>query len=333
MARAKVIVTDFLTEPLDVEREILGQYADVIALEAKVAADLYGKLVDADALLVYHFVQVDRRALEEMQQCKLIVRCGAGFDNVDCPTANRLHIPVANVPDYGSEEVADTAIGALLSIARGTHFLNNRCQRDGQAWTYALAAPLVRLRGRVLGIIGLGRIGSAAALRGKALGMDVVYYDPYIPSGYDKALGIRMADSLEELLAESYAVSAHCPLNDETRHMINDAAIERMQPGSIVINTARGGVVDAMAVLRGLESGRLMGAALDVLEQEPPSVDHPLMRAWRDPQHPAHDRLLLTPHAAFYCEEGLMEMRRKGALNCLRVLQGKPPINVINHPS
>lgn len=330
--KARIVVTDFLEEPLTVEREILGDVAEVVALGARTAQELRGRLSDADALLVYHFLQIDRLAMEEMQHCRLIVRCGAGFDNVDCEVADRLGIPVANVPDYGSEEVADTAIGALLTLSRGTHFLNHRCQRTGSPWTYALAAPLYRLRGRVLGIIGLGRIGTAAALRGKALGMDVVYYDPYVASGCDKALGIRVADSLEELLSQSNIVSLHCPLSDETRHLINDATLRLMPPGSIVINTARGGVVDALAVLRGLEQGRLLGAALDVLEQEPPAEDHPLLVAWRDPSHPAFERLLLTPHAAFYCEEGLLEMRRKGSENCLRVLQGKSPRNVVNSP-
>lgn len=331
--KARVVVTDFLTEPLTIERELLGDIAEVVALEAQTAEDLRGKLAEADALLVYHFVQVDRAALDELKRCRLIVRCGAGVDNVDCAYAAELGIPVANVPDYGSEEVADTAIGSLLTLARGTHFLNHQCQRAPQQWSYTLAAPLYRLRGRVLGIIGLGRIGSATAIRAKAIGLDVVYYDPYLPSGYDKALGIRMADSLEELLAQSHIVSLHCPLTSETRHMIDDAALALMPRGSIVINTARGGVVDAMAVLRAIESGHLLGAALDVLEKEPPGDQDPLLVAWRDPQHPAHDRLLLTPHAAFYCEEGLLEMRRKGSENCRRVLQGKPPRNVVNLPA
>ncbi len=231
MRRARVLVTDFLEEPLNIEREILGEVADIEALGARTAQELYGRIHEADALLVYHFLQVDRQALSELKHCRLIVRCGAGFDNVDCAFARSLGIPVANVPDYGSEEVADTAIGALLTLARGTHLLNHRCQREGDPWSYALAAPLKRLRGRVLGIVGLGRIGSAAALRGKALGMDVVYYDPFIASGYDKALGIRYADSLKELMEQAYVVSMHCPLTDQTRHMINDESLSWMRPG------------------------------------------------------------------------------------------------------
>jgi D-3-phosphoglycerate dehydrogenase/C-terminal binding protein len=332
-SQARVVVTDFLTEPLEIEREILGDLADVVALEARTADDLRGRVSDADALLVYHFVQIDRSVLDELKRCRLIVRCGAGVDNVDCAHAAQLGIAVANVPDYGSEEVADTAIGALLTLARGTHFLNQRCRRPGELWSYALAAPLERLRGRVLGIIGLGRIGTAAALRGKALGLDVVFYDPYLPSGHDKALGIRCADSLEELLAQSHIVSLHCPLTDETHHMIDVAAFAAIPSRAIIINTARGGVVDAGAVLRGLENGHLLGAALDVLEREPPSEDDPLLVAWRNPEHPAHDRLLLTPHAAFYCEQGLLEMRRKGSENCRRILLGKAPRNVVNSPA
>ncbi len=330
MPKRRVLVTDFLQEPLDIEREILGDLADIEALGARTASDLYGRLSGADALLVYHYLQVDRRALNEMQHCRLIVRCGAGFDNVDCAHARALGIAVANVPDYGSEEVADTALGGLLTLARGTHLLNHRCQREGDPWSYALAAPLGRLRGRVLGIVGLGRIGSAMALRAKALGMDVIYFDPQLASGYDKALGIRMADSLEELMRQAHAVSLHCPLNEQTRHMINDESLAWMPPGGIVINTARGGVVDPLAILRGLESGHLMGAALDVLEVEPPDPNHPLLQAWRNVAHPAHERLILTPHAAFYCEEGLLEMRRKGCQNVRRVLEGKPARNVVN---
>lgn len=331
--QARVVITDLLSEPLTIERELLGDIADVVALGAETTEDTRGKLAEADALLVYHFIQIDRTALDELKRCRLIVRCGAGVDNVDCAYAAQLGIPVANVPDYGSEEVADSAIGSLLTLARGTHFLHHQCQRATGQWSYTMAAPVYRLRGRVLGIIGLGRIGTATAIRAQAVGLDVVFYDPYLPSGYDKALGIRNADSLEELLAQSHIVSLHCPLTRETQHLINDAAIAMMPRGSIVINTSRGGVVDALAVLRALENGHLIGAALDVLEREPPSDQDPLLVAWRDPQHPAHDRLLLTPHAAFYCEEGLLEMRRKGSENCRRVLLGKPPRNVVNLPA
>ncbi len=236
----KVVVTDFITEPLDIELGYLGDIAQVVALDAKSEADLDGKLTDADALMVYHFVTIRKTTIEQLKKCKLIVRCGAGFDNIDRVFARERGIPVANVPDYGTEDVADTAIGLVLSIARGTHLYNHRCQRGTDKWIYTLATPLHRIRGRKFGVIGVGNIGTAAALRAKALGFDVVFYDPYVPDGTDKALGIRRANSLEELLRQSSVVSCHCPLTSETRHMINPTTVEWMPRGSILVNTARG---------------------------------------------------------------------------------------------
>ena len=160
--------------------------------------------------------------------------------------------------------------------------------------------------------------------------MNVAFYDPYVPDGYEKSLGVRRAESLETLLRESHVVSAHCPLTSETRHILNRDSIAQMPRGSILINTARGGTVEVMAVLDALQSGHLAGAALDVLETEPPLDDHPLLRAWRDPAHPAHDRLILNPHAAFYSEEGLLDMRIKGSINCRRALLEEPLHNVVN---
>jgi D-3-phosphoglycerate dehydrogenase/C-terminal binding protein len=176
----------------------------------------------------------------------------------------------------------------------------------------------------------LGRIGTAAALRAKALGMDVLFYDPYKPDGYDKALGVRRVESLDDLLAESLVVSMHCPLTDETRHMIDAAAMARMPQGSYLVNTARGAVVDTHALPDALASGHPFGAGIDVLEKEPPPEDHPLLVAWRDPSHPAHHRLILLPHVAFYSEEGLHDIRWKTAEACRRALLGLPLRNVVN---
>ncbi len=326
----KVFITDFITEPLDVEHKILGEVAEIVALGANSEADFKDQLRQADAIMMYHFLSISRATIETLERCKLIVRCGAGYDNVDYAFARERGIPVANVPDYGTEDVADTAIGLVLSLARGTHLYNQLCQRGTDTWTYTLAAPLRRIRGRVFGVIGVGRIGTATVLRAKALGFDVVFYDPHVTDGRDKSLGVRRAETIEELLSQSNVVSCHCPLTPETKYIINPSSIELMPRESILVNTARGGVVDPLAVLKGLESGILAGAAIDVLEQEPPHADHPLLKAWRDPKHPAHDRLILTPHAAFYSEEGLLDMRIKGSQNCLRALTGAPIRSLVN---
>jgi len=328
--RAKVVVTDFITEPLDHERRILADLADVTALNAFSEDDLVGKIEDADAIMLYHFIGISARTIERLTKCKLIVRCGVGFDNVDRAAARSRNITVANVPDYGTEDVADSAIGMMLSLTRGIHYLNDRLQLGIGPWIYTQAQPVRRLRGRVFGIVGVGRIGTATALRAKALGMDVVYYDPFAPQGRDKSLGIRAAENLDELLAQSHVVSLHCPLTVETKHIINRDTIAKMPPGSFVVNTSRGGVVDVLAVLNAITSGHLRGAAIDVLETEPPPLEHPLIVAWRDPNHPAHGRIIINPHSAFYSEEGLLDMRIKGSQNCRRVLLGQAPYNVVN---
>jgi D-3-phosphoglycerate dehydrogenase/C-terminal binding protein len=329
-ARPQVVITDFITEPLDHERRLLGELADVVALNAFSEDDLVGKIEQADAIMLYHFISLTERTVSRLKQCKLIVRCGVGFDNVDRAAARARGITVANVPDYGTEDVADSAIGMMLSLTRGVHYMNSRLQHRQGPWIYTQVQPLHRLRGRVFGVVGIGRIGTATALRAKALGMEVVFYDPYAPQGRDKSLGVRAVETLGELLAQAYVVSLHTPLTPETRHLINRETLAQMQPGSFVVNTARGGVVDVLAVLEAISSGHLRGAAIDVLETEPPPDDHPLIQAWRDPSHPAHDRLILNPHAAFYSEEGLVDMRVKGSQNCRRVLLGQAPYNVVN---
>jgi C-terminal binding protein len=328
--RFQVVITDLLDDDLAPEREVLGELADVTALGAQSEAELVGRIERADAIILYHEITLTEATIARLERCRVIVRGGVGYDNVDGPYARRRGIPVANVPDYGSEEVADSALGMLLALARGIHRANSRLRAGGEEWSYTVAAPLARLRGRVLGIVGLGRIGTAMAVRGKALGMDVAFHDPYKPDGYDKALGIRRVETLGDLLAQSLVLSLHCPLSEETRHLIDAGAIAAMPRGSYLVNTARGGVVDCRALPEALASGHLAGAALDVLSEEPPAGDDPLLAAWRDAGHAAHHRLILNPHLAWYCEEGRTEMRRKGAETCRRALRGEPLRNVVN---
>jgi C-terminal binding protein len=328
--RFRVAVADFLSDDLSPEREVLGDLADVVALAASSEAELPGRIDDADAIMLYHEVTLGEGTIRRLTRCKLIVRCGVGYDNVDGAAARRRGIPLANVPDYGTEEVADSAIGLTLALVRGIHRYDLRLKRDPAAWNYREAAPLMRLRGRVFGVVGLGRIGTAAALRAKALGMDVSFYDPYRPDGSDKALAVRRVEQLPDLLAQSFVLSLHCPLTEETRHLIDAAALAAMPRGSYLVNTSRGGVVDLTAVPDAIRSGRLAGAGIDVFSHEPPPDDHPLVAAWRDPADPCHDRVILNPHAAFYSEEGLLDIRVKAARACRRALLGQPLRNVVN---
>ncbi|MFN0017900.1 MAG: C-terminal binding protein [Pirellulaceae bacterium] len=330
MSRPRVIVADFQRGAMDVEQKILGDLADVEALAVSSEEQLWGRIEDAAAVMVYHTLKVTQATIGRLKNCKLIVRCGVGFDNVDHIFARSKGIPVANVPDYGNEEVADSAIGLLLSLARGIAFQNTKLRPAGTDWKFDYVAPLYRLRGKTLGIIGLGRIGTAAALRGKALGMDVAFYDPYKPDGYDKAVGVRRVEVLEDLLSQSFAVSCHCLLTPETQHIMSAKTIEQMPKGSYLINTSRGAVVDIAAIPAAIASGRLAGAGIDVLPTEPPPEDHPLLVAWRNPEHPAYHRVILNAHNAFYSEQGLMDMRVKGSEACRRALLGQPLRNVVN---
>jgi D-3-phosphoglycerate dehydrogenase/C-terminal binding protein len=328
--KLKVVVTDLITEPLDPERRVLGDLADVVALEAMNESELIGRIEDADAIMVYHYFRFTRATIERLEKCQVIVRPGVGYDGIDLRAARERGIPVCNVPDYGTEEVADSAVAMAVTLARGTHLLNSRLKRGVGDWNVDQAAPIARLRGRRFGIIGCGRIGTAVALRAKAFGFDVVFYDPYLPDGMDKALGIGRVRDLKELLASSHIVSVHCPLTEETRGLLGEKEIGRLPRGAFLVNTARGGVVDTEAVVDALREGRLDGAGIDVLEQEPPEPNNPVISAWRNPDHPAHDRLMLNPHTAYYCEEGCEEFRSKGAKEVLRAFQKQPLRNCVN---
>lgn len=326
----KVAITDFITGSLEPEEQILHGMAEVVAINAHLEGELEGKVEDADAIILYHCLTMSKDTIARLQRCKLIVRAGVGIDNVDYAYARTRGIPVVNIPDYGSEDVADTAIGMMLSLMRGIHFLNSRLRSGIGEWSYRQVQPLTRLRNSTIGIVGLGRIGTAMALRAKALGMDVTFYDPFKPDGYDKALGIRRAETLQGLLEGAKVVSLHCPLTEETHHLIDAKALEYMPWGAYLINTARGAVVDTRAIPDALMSGRLAGAGIDVLEQEPPIFNEVVVQAWQDPEHPAYHRLILNPHAAFYSEEGLHEIRIRSAQACLRAIEGKSLRNLVN---
>lgn len=330
MPLARAVIADFQHGSLEVEEEILRGLAVVESLDVHHESEMWGRVEDADCIMVYHTLKVTKATIERLTKCRLIVRCGVGYDNVDHAFARTRGIPVANVPDYGTEEVADSAIGMLLALARGIVFHNMFLRPADADWRYHHVAPLFRLRGRTFAILGLGRIGTAAAVRAKALGMNVIFYDPYKGDGYDKALGVKRVESLDELLAQADVLSCHCPLTPETHQIVNAVSIAKLPRGALLINTSRGNVVDVAAIPEAIASGQLAGAGIDVLPIEPPPADHPLVVAWRDPKHPAYQRVILNAHNAFYSVEGLRDMRVKGAEACRRALLGQALRNVVN---
>ncbi len=327
-AMRKVYLTDYMAPPVTIEEKELEGIAEVRCLLAGSADELIGKVSDADGLIVFHNVTIPAGVIATLDRCRVIVRCGVGFDNVDRPAAGGRGIFVCNVPDYGVDEVADHAIGMMLACNRGI-MLAERALRDRLApWDYTPTRPILRLAGATMGIVGLGRIGTATALRARALRMRVLACDPYIADGIDKALGVEMV-TLDTLLAASDVVSIHTPLSDETRNMIDAAALARMKPHALLINTARGAIVDVTALAEALRAGRIGGAGIDVLPIEPPDDTMPLIRLWQErSDRPVN--LVITPHSAFYSEAGLVEMRAKAAREVARVLRGEPPRNCVN---
>jgi phosphoglycerate dehydrogenase-like enzyme len=312
-----VLVADFLQEAT-IEAPILQGMARITLAGATDERGLTDFLPDADAILLFHDIpMVTDATFARAPRCKGIVRAGVGYNNIDRDAAARRGIVVCNVPDYGTEEVADHAILFLLSLARKL-IPSHEATRAG-GWNYETAVGTPRLRGKTLGLVGCGRIGTATALRAKGFGLDVVFYDPFVAQGYDKAIGVRRVYQLDELLAQSHFVSLHCYLDASTRHLINASTLARMRPGSILINTARGPVVDQAALLDALDSGQIAAAGLDVVEREP--LDDDRLRR--------HPRVILTPHSAFYSVEGFIELRTKAAEEIRRILLGEPLRNPV----
>lgn len=324
----RVVITDSLTPPVPIEEAVLNGLARVECLGARSPDQLKGRLRDADGILLYHEVWIPSEILEEMERCRVIVRCGVGYDNVDLQAAGSRGVVVCNVPDYGVDEVADHAIGMMLALNRGFIKVERDLRTSLQPWNCSAVKPVMRLAEATIGIIGCGRIGSATALRAKALKMNVLVYDPYLRPGIDKVLGVTQSD-LQTLLKQSDVVSLHTPLNSETRGIINAAALSEMKGTALLINTARGEVVDTDALADALREKRIAGAALDVLPSEPPTVSQSIIRLWQEEFRPPAN-LIITPHVAYYSESGLVEMRRKGAEELARVLRGEQPLNCVN---
>jgi len=312
-----VLVTDYLEES-GIESIVLDGCAEIKLLQTNDESIIEPFAPQATGLLVFHDIKISSRTISKLDRCLGIVRCGVGYDNVDIKSAGERGIAVCNVPDYGSEEVADHAVLLLLAIARRLIPCHEDISSGGWQPNIVFGSP--RLRGKTVGIIGCGRIGTAAALRFKAFGLRVLFYDPFATPGLDKALGLERCYSLEEMLPQCLFVSVHTPLTPQTRHIINDKTIALLPKGAYLINTARGPCVSGDAVIKGLESGQLAYAALDVVEVEP-LADERLRK---------HPRVLLTPHSAYYSVEGFIEMRRKGAEELRRMILNQPVMNLVN---
>ncbi len=308
----------FTDAEASVERPQLAEVADVRTVMLDFGAPFPAEALEAQAHILWHGPRMDAAVIARLKNCRVIIRNGVGFDTVDTAAAAQAGIPVCNVPDYGTEEVADHAIALILALYRQLFPLDAEAKRLG--WKIEVAPRMRRLRTQTLGLVGLGRIGTATALRAKAFGFRVVFFDPYAPAGTRKAVGIEQAGSLDELLKMSDCLSIHCPSTAETRGMIGAREVALLRPGAFLVNTARGDVVQKAAVFAALRSGQLAGAGLDVVENEP----------LRTAEEAATPNLICTCHAAFCSPEGMVEMRTTSARIARAAITGQPVWNRVN---
>jgi lactate dehydrogenase-like 2-hydroxyacid dehydrogenase len=266
----------------------------------------------AEAVVAYHRLAYDASLCQRLEKCRILVRVGVGCDNVDLTAFAARGIPVCNVPDYGVGEVADHAIALLLSLTRGVTTFHNAIARDPvRGWDWRLWPPLVRrLQKQRLLIVGCGMIGRAVARRAAALDLAIGCYDPFVHGNAVESY-IHRYDDLDEALGNADIVSLHATLTPTSANIIDRRRVAVLKRGVILINTARGGLIDFDAVAEGLEQGRIGAVALDVLPDEPPDPNHRLFAALRDDAPWARGRIILTPHAAFLSADAIADMRRK----------------------
>jgi len=314
MPRTLIAVTDSPFPSLDPARTALKRVDPELRMSKSPSADdILAVARDADAVLVT-YAKLPGDLLRELKRCKVIGRFGLGVDNIDIPAASALGITVTYVPDYCMHEVSDHAMALLLSLVRKVP-LSNKLVQSGR-WEVPPVVPIHRLSGRVLGLVGFGNIPRTLAPKAKAFGLRVVTHDPYVSADVLGKAGVESV-GFDELLAMSDFVSIHAPLLPATRGLFSAEVFRKIKKGALLINTARGPLVDETALIAALDSGQLGGAALDVVTSEPLAKDSKLL---------GRDNVILTPHTAFYSVEALNELQTKCATDVARVLSGEPPV-------
>ena len=303
----------------EIAKEKLRELAVVKTARNESGKELGQELRDAAAVIIDSDTIMSQSVIAEMKKCRIIVTASVGFDHIDLKAASSRGIYVSNVPGYCAEEVADHTIGLIIAVTRKILILN-KSTRAGKWDDWQAAEPIYRLRNRTLGIVGLGRIGTAVSLRAKALGLNVIAYDPYIPIGRDASIGVKSV-KLDSLLCESDIISMHAPLTDETRHMIGSRELEKMKHGVFIINTARGALIDPKALADSLHSGKVAGAGIDVFEREPPDPDDPFLRM---------DTVVVTPHTGFLSTESQLDRQIMAVDEVVRILRNEHPRSALN---
>ena len=319
MSRFKVVYTDNIYKDTEIERRRFGEAGcDFTVASAHDEETLIRECRDADAVMV-SFIEMNGRIIRSLEKCRVIVRCGMGFNNVDIPAATEKGIMVANVQKYCLDEVSDHAIALMLTLLRKTAYMS-RLLREG-SWDPAKARPIPRIRDLTLGLYGLGGISSRVANKAKAFGMHVVAYDPFLPAEYFGRMGVERVEREEELFRRADVLSVHLPLNRDTAGIISYDKLRWMKPTAIFLNLARGGLVEEAGLIRALREGVIGGAGLDVLADEYPSMDNPLFQM---------DNVVVSPHIAYYSEGSDTDLRNYAVDQVLGALEKGEPEFFLN---
>lgn len=325
MAKQRVAIADHDYDDIEIERGILEAAGlEVVELQAKSEDEL---IVGARgcAAIINQYAYVGAKTLDAIPTCRQVARYGIGVDIVDVEAATNRGVLVTNVRDYCTEEVADHALGMMLLLARRIPQYN-RTTHAGE-WRWQAARPIYRLRGSVMGIISLGRIGKAIAERAKPFGLEVLAYDPYLDDATFADRQVRRAGK-DELIERSDFIMMQAPLTHETRHFFGEPELRRMKRRTIIVNTGRGPTIDNKALYRALKEGWIAGAGLDDTEEEPAH-----RRQWSPADNPLFtlDNVLITPHVGYYSEESIQMCREVAASEVARVLNGQRPTNPVNN--
>ena len=303
---------DSRSDLLDLESGVVGSDAVLLNPRKNSFESIERSAWESCDAIIVRFVPIDAKVIPHLKRCRIVVRNGVGFDIVDLKACGDAGIAVCNVPDYGTTEVADSAIAMMLTFARGTAACDAALRADLKGgWTHLTNVAARRLRGAWLGVVGFGRIGTAVALRAQAFGMRIAFYDPHLPNGAELPFGYTRARTISELLGLADVLTIHAPLTEDTHSMINGVAVAAMKQDAYLINTARGAICETGALLAGLKSGKLAAVGLDVLPEEPPTLDDPLVAAWHHNEAWVRGRVLLNPHTGFYSPDSLVDLRRK----------------------
>ena len=321
MSEFKVLITDYVWPTTEPEETVLREEADAEAVVAPDGSEetLMSLAGDVDAIMTC-FAQVTPNVLRAAPNCVAVGRFGVGVDNIAVDTATELGMAVTYVPDYCVDEVSDHVMALLLAFNRRVVLFDNSVKNAGWG-SVPLTMRMMRLRGKTLGVIGFGRIGQAVAQKALAFGFRVLAYDPYMTAEQCALRGARKVDDMDALLRESDFVTLHSPLNPETQGLIGARELDMMRSEAFLINCARGPLIDEGALYDALTGGGIAGAGLDVMEDNHPPNDHPLLRL---------DNIIITPHVAFFSQEATLELEQRAAREVAYVLTGRMPDNLVN---